>query len=217
MASIRFGMSICLAMFLASNVVVAQSATATKEGSAAKQGSAAKEGSAAKQGSAAKADAEPQELKLASEKLIFMAPGAWAKVDPRSRILEAELKVAASEEGGQAGRITIMRAGGSIPANIQRWEGQFKNPDGAVEAKTEDVEVEGKPVHFVDISGTFQDSMGRPFAGGKKVSRENYCMSAAIIETGDLGNYFFKFIGPKSVVESNAEAFKKMVRSMKLK
>jgi len=77
--------------------------------------------------------------------------------------------------------------------------------------------VAGKPVHFVDISGTFQDSMGRgPFAGGKKVAREDYCMNAAIIETGDLGNYFFKFIGPKSVVEPNAEAFKKMVRSMKL-
>jgi hypothetical protein len=41
-------------------------------------------------------------------------------------------------------------------------------------------------------------------------------MSAAIVETGDLGNYFFKFIGPKTVVDAAADSFKDMIRSMKL-
>ena len=144
-----------------------------------------------------------------------MAPGGWERVKPRSRILEAELKVAATDEGVQDGRITMMRAGGSIPENIARWEGQFAGADGA---ETKKVEIAGKQVHFVDIGGTFQESMGRgQFARGNQVARENYRMSAAIVETGDHGNYFFKFIGPKSVVEPNVEAFKKMIQSMKLK
>lgn len=183
-----------------------------QEGSAVKEGSAAKSGSAAAQSTPA--DAKPMEFKLADNQLTFTAPGTWEKVKPRSRILEAELKVASTAEGEQDGRITMMRAGGSIPENIARWEGQFT---GAEDAVTKTEEIAGKTVHFVDITGTFQDSMGRgPFAGGKKVSRENYRMSAAIVETGELGNYFFKFIGPKSVIDPNADAFKEMIRGMKM-
>ena len=139
-------------------------------------GSTAKEGSAEKEaaGSTSK-EAKPQEVMLADDQLAFLAPGAWERVKPRSRILEAELKVPSVEKGGQDGRITMMRAGGSIPENVARWEGQFTGAEGAV-TKTE--EVAGKQVHFVDITGTFQDSMGRgPFAGGKKVARENYPVS----------------------------------------
>ncbi len=180
---------------------------------------AAKPESAAASGAvAAKQQPEPVELTLADEQLTFTAPGSWENVKPGNRILEAEMKVPSTQEGVKDGRITIMRAGGSIPANIARWEGQFTQADGAIEATTKQEEVAGKQVHFVDITGTFQDSMGRgPFAGGKKVARENYRMSAAIIETGTFGNYFFKFIGPKSIVDPQADAFKKMVRSMKFK
>jgi hypothetical protein len=188
-----------------------------QEGSTAKAGSATKAEPAAKEGSAAKEapTAEPMEFTLAEDQLAFVAPGKWQRVQPRSRILEAELKVPSTEADVQDGRITMMRAGGSIPENVARWEGQFAGSEGA---ETEKEEIAGKTVHFVNITGTFQDSMGRgPFAGGKKVSRENYQMRAAIVETGDHGNYFFKFIGPKSIVEPNGEAFSAMIRSMKLK
>ncbi len=201
----RFGYCLFVATVLFSfSAVDAQSGSAKENGSATK-------------GSSTQADAGPQEVSLAGGQLTLSAPGAWEKVQPRSRILEAELKVAASAEGEKDGRITIMRAGGSIPANIARWEGQFAGSGGDVEAATEVEEVAGKKVHFVDLTGTFQDSMGGgPFAGGKKVARENYRMSAAIVETGDLGNYFFKFIGPKTVVDAAADSFKDMIRSMKL-
>ena len=219
---LSFLMTVVAVVFLSAGASAQEgSAPKIKQGSAAKSdsataGSSAKDGSAKKEGSAAKeTTAEPVELTLAKEHLAFMAPGGWKRVTPRSRILEAELKVPSTEADVQDGRITMMRAGGSIPENIARWEGQFTGADGA---ETKKVEVAGKQVHFVDIVGTFQDSMGRgPFAGGKKVAREDYRMSAAIVETGDHGNYFFKFIGPKSVVEPNAEAFKKMIQSMKLK
>ncbi|MDA8563759.1 hypothetical protein N9L06_04830, partial [Mariniblastus sp.] len=83
------------------------------------EGSASKEGSAAKSGAAVmgKPAAKPTEVKLADDKLSLTAPGTWESVKPRSRILEAELKVPATEEGVKDGRITMMRAGGSIPEN----------------------------------------------------------------------------------------------------
>ena len=201
-----------LAMFTSSGFAQSAMKKAEAPTPAAQADMATKDGEVA-----ATNKAQPMELKLAGDKLTFTAPGAWEKVQPRSRILEAELKVPATAEGEKDGRITIMRAGGSIPENIARWEGQFTKADGAIEAKTEKEDVAGKQVHLVDITGTFEDSMGRgPFAGGKKVARENYHMSAAIIETGAVGNYFFKFIGPKSVVEPNVKAFKEMIRTMKL-
>ena len=168
-------------------------------------------------------DAEPFELKLSQGKLVFAVPGDWKQVKARSRILEAELKVAAVGDDSQDGRITIMPAGGSIPANVARWEGQFAQPSGVpTKAETKIETVAEKKVHVVDITGTFQDSMGRgPFAGGQKVARENYRMLAAIIEMESkpdaqyVNNYFFKFIGPKATVDANADGFLKMLKSMK--
>lgn len=166
------------------------------------------------------AEVEPlKELPLADGALTMHFPGSWKQVTPRSQMLEAELKIPATDSETAHGRLTIMRAGGSIDANIQRWEGQFPQADGtATEAETLVEEIEGCTVHLVDISGTYTDSMGGgPFAGGKKVQRDGYRMLAAIIETPELGNYFVKFYGPETLMADNVEAFQRMIRGLQTK
>ena len=77
-----------------------------------------------------------------------------------------------------------MGAGGSIEDNIDRWLGQFIQPDGKKtkdKAKIDKKKIAGVPVHVVDIAGTYKDTPGGPFARGKTIDREDYRMLGAII------------------------------------
>lgn len=155
-----------------------------------------------------------QAIELAGGKLAFDAPKEWQTVPPKSRILEKELHVLPAP-GSEAtyGRLTIMAAGGSVRANLDRWVGQFQTTDG--EAKPEKMEVNGMPAHLLDVSGTYLESAGGPF--GPKTPRPGYRMLGAIVETGDSGNYFFKLVGPNETLDPQADAFRAMVESLRTK
>lgn len=160
---------------------------------------------------------EPIVFTVAAGDLQFTAPGTWTKIKPRSSMLEAEFQIAKVGDDKSDGRLTIMGAGGSIDANIDRWIGQFTNDDSGPLSGVEPTvsEIAGQKVHLVDLSGTFADSMGGP--GGPVSDRKNYRMLGAIIETDEFGNYFVKFYGPKTTVDANAADFKQMLQSMKIK
>lgn len=164
------------------------------------------------------ADAE-QAIKIADGKLQLDAPPAWKRVKPQSGIVEHEFSVPASEGDEQAGRVTVMGAGGSVDANIDRWFGQFTQPDGGdTKAKFKDklkkLEIAGTEVHLVDVAGTYKDQRG-PFNPAAAVEREKYRMLAAVITSPKLGNYFIKFYGPERTVADNAKGFDEMIRSLK--
>ncbi len=103
-------------------------------------------------------EAAPSKVALAGGKLLFLAPANWEEVAKKSNILDNEFR-APKEAKDDAARITIMRSGGGVEANVDRWIGQF---EGATknDAKIEKKEVAGTKIHVVDISGTFKDSMG---------------------------------------------------------
>jgi hypothetical protein len=145
------------------------------------------------------------------------APESWASRQPQTRIVEHEFAVPAAKDDERDGRVTVMGAGGGVEANIDRWVQQFSQPDGAStkdRAKIEKREIAGQKVTIVDLSGTYLDRPG-PMAPG--VERPNYRMLGAIIETKNNGNHFIKFYGPQRTVSDNAEAFAKMLDSLRAK
>lgn len=152
----------------------------------------------------------------------FRAPEGWKRVQPKMQMIEAEFSIpsegtAADGSPLQAGRMTVMGAGGSIQDNIDRWYGQFLQPDGSetkAKATTKRIELAGCTVTFVDIPGTYKDSPAGPFAGGRTVERPDYRMLAAIVETPKRGNYFLKFYGPAKTVAAHADGFRAMVEGM---
>ena len=156
---------------------------------------------------------------VAEGKLAFKAPKSWVKKEPKSRIVEVEYEIPAAKGDETPGRLTVMGAGGAIEANIDRWIGQFDQPDGSEtknKAKTEKLKVAGTDVHYVDLAGTYKDNPA-PFAGGKATLRKDYRMLAAIVSTKDAGNYFLKFYGPKATVGENEKAFRDMIDSLQVK
>jgi hypothetical protein len=158
---------------------------------------------------------------IADGAMSLEAPAGWQRVQPKSGIVETEFSIPSEGNGGDggplaAGRMTVMGAGGTVEANIERWYGQFTQPDGGStkdKSSTKKMKVAGRDVTLVDIAGTYQDSPGGPFAGGKTIQRPAYRMLAAIVEGPD-GSYFLKFYGPASTVEQHADGFRRMIEGM---
>ena len=78
---------------------------------------------------------EPGVFTIADGSVSLEAPQAWQRVQPKSGIVETEFAIpsegnAADGSPLPAGRMTVMGAGGTVEANIERWYGQFAQPDG---------------------------------------------------------------------------------------
>ncbi len=170
-------------------------------------------------------EAKPTTVELADGKIVLVAPAAWVSVKPKSNIVQYEFSAPKVEEKDKdkAARITFTASGGSVEANIDRWYTQFEQADKSStkdKAKVEKFDADGQTiVHWVDIPGTFKDTMGAgPFAPSKAPTmRENYRMLGAIIETKGMGNHYVKITGPSETVEQLSEGFKKMLKELKVK
>jgi len=157
-------------------------------------------------------------LQLAGGKLPVAVPADWkAPKAARSRIIEKEFAVAPAEGDKIPGRLTMMRSGGSLKANIERWFGQFTQPDGKSTkdvAKVTNKKINQQDATIVDISGSFKETMGGgPFSGGKTVVREDYRMLGGIVQT-PVGQYFFKLYGPAKTIAAAEPGFMKMMESV---
>jgi hypothetical protein len=153
-------------------------------------------------------------IPLGSE-LKMTVPTTWVAKTPRMQMIEHEFAIPAAEGDKGEGRLTVMTAGGSVQANVERWLGQFTQPDGSPtrpKAKIDRKSVANREVIVVDVAGTYRDSRG-PFAPA--VDRPGYRMLAAIIPTSQA-NYFVKLYGPEKTVQQNAKAFEQMVEGIAL-
>lgn len=182
-------------------------------------------------------DSKQKMIELAGGKIVLPVPKQWKSEEPKSRIVQYEFSAPVSQDKDQnkdkaeqqkadgkaseLARITIMGAGGGVDANLERWYTQFEQPGGGStkdKAKLEKFEAGGQTVHYVDVSGTFKDTMGAgPFSGKPAVLREDYRMLGAIIATEELGQYFIKITGPAEVLEELDEGFKKALKELKTK
>ncbi len=165
----------------------------------------------------AEAQENPATMILAGGKLQLKAPASWIRKKPQTMIVEHEFAIPAAEGDKADGRLTVMAAGGGIEANIERWYGQFTQPDGGStreRAKVKKIKVAGEEVHLVDISGTFRDQRG---PAAPAVEQPKYRMLAAIIATKGSGNYFIKFYGPERTVAGQEKAFLTMIEGLERK
>lgn len=160
---------------------------------------------------------EARAFTIASGGFSLEAPAAWKRVQPKSGIVETEFAIPPEAGDEQPGRMTVMGAGGSVQANVDRWYGQFAQPDGSAtkdKATTKTLKLAGCTVTLVDVGGTYKDTPGGPFAGGQSIDRPNYRMLAAIVETPGQGSYFLKFYGPAATVAKHADGFRTMVEGL---
>ncbi len=170
--------------------------------------------------SAKSEDAKPVLIELAQGQIVMTAPKAWKQVEPRfPNMIQYEFKAPVEvKESDTPVRITVMESGGGVQGNLDRWIGQFKQPDGKATkdvAKVEEFEVDGLKIHFVTISGTYSGGMA---AGGRPPApKENYQLIGGIVPTENSGMYFVTAIGPIDETTKLVDGFREMLKNLKLK
>jgi hypothetical protein len=106
--------------------------------------------------------------------------------------------------------------GGSVEANLDRWYGQFHQPDGSSskdKARVEKREVSGLKATLVEVAGRYV-SQGMA-TGMRDYDEPGWRMVAAIVETGK-GPFFFKAVGPEKTILEARAALEAMVDSVRL-
>lgn len=144
-------------------------------------------------------------------------PEGWQEKATKGGMRAAEMTIPG--DGGKDAELVIYYFGtggaGGVDANLERWYGQFEQPDKSSskdKAKREEKTVDGLKVTLVKVNGTYIAAM-QPGAADKH-NEPGWGMLAAIIET-DAGPYYFKLIGPDKTLAASDKAFNLMIDSIK--
>lgn len=142
-----------------------------------------------------------------SEFLTWSAPQTWVPENPSSSMRIAQWRLLGSVEGTWAEcALFHFPGGGAVDDNINRWIGQFSQPDGspssAVAERSQSV-VNGMPLHLVAVTGTFQGA-GEP--------TPNFALIGAVVEGRSM--HFLKCTGPTPVVLEHDERIDEFLQSL---
>jgi hypothetical protein len=146
--------------------------------------------------------------------LTWDAPKPFVRRQPRSSMRAAEYGI----EGEPNSELGVFffgpDQGGGVDANIERWVGQFSQPDGSpTKSKRSERKVKGIEVALVEATGTYSGGMAMP--GGPAPSAMNDAMLLAAIAKGPGGTVFFKLVGPRASVEGARVGFDGLVDSLR--
>lgn len=143
-------------------------------------------------------------------------PEGWQVVPPSSSMRKAEYVLPG--EGAEDGSLAVFyfgpSQGGGVDANIERWYGQFTQPDGGstkAKARRWNKEVRGMPVTLVDIQGTFNP--GGMGMGVAPEPMDGYRMLGGVVES-PAGAFFFKLTGPQATLKRWNASFEQYIDSM---
>jgi hypothetical protein len=147
--------------------------------------------------------------------LRFAVPKAWTRVPAASDVRAAQWKIpgAGSDDGELVLFFFGKGKGGGVQDNVDRWLGQFTEPDGRSSrdaAVTTIRTVNGLRLTSVDVAGTYR---GAPMGGGSAQPKPEQRMLAAVVE-GDDGPWFFKAVGPRATMEQAKAGFDELLASV---
>jgi hypothetical protein len=172
--------------------------------------------------SAAQSSSSPvQPSQPASGQVSYKVPAAWTVEKPTSDMRLAQYKLPKADGDSEDALLILyyfgQGQGGTPEANIERWLGQMKQPDGSPskdKAKTATMTVNGLQVSTVDVLGNYSGGMSQDSA--PKDSKAIFRLRGAIIET-PKGSYFVKLTGPEKTVNHWDQAYTEYINSFEFK
>jgi hypothetical protein len=193
-------------------VLTASACTASKEPAPAAAPAAAAHAEAPAP-SAAHAVPAAQPAAAPAGELVFAAQPGWVSEPVTSSMRKAQFRVPGA--GGADATLVVYwfgaQGGGGKEANIERWVGQFEQPDGSdshAVLKSATRTVHGMEVTDIDLAGTYvaETSPG----SGVRVREEGWRLLASIIVAPE-GAYYAKLVGPAATVAAEAAKYKAFV------
>jgi hypothetical protein len=152
--------------------------------------------------------------------LKFRVPAGWVEEERASSMRVAQYRLPKAPGDPEDASLVLyyfgQGQGGSVTANIDRWIGQMKQPDGSAVkgAMDEHLVANGLKVTTVDLSGTYVAETAP--GSGAFYNKPDYRLRAAVVETPN-GNYYVKLVGPAKTVAQWNESFLSYVKSFEFK
>ena len=138
--------------------------------------------------------------------LAWSVPTGWKSVVSASAMRLATYRVPAQKGDSEDADVSVIRAGGSTDANIDRWIHQFEGNPKQVRTQST---VAGFKVTTVEVTGSFMGG-GMMGGSGDPKAKPNWALLGAIVETQG-SPYFFKMTGPRATVSAARDAFMAML------
>ena len=158
---------------------------------------------------------------LPAGELDYTVPKGWEQEQPSSQMRKGQFSLPGSE-GAESAEMAIFffpGQGGPVEANLMRWYGQFRAPDGkpiSEPVEKQSFDVNGIPVTIVYVIGTYLQAKSPAMMGGPVEEMTEYAMLAAIAETAN-GPWFFKTTGPQKTIEYWRTGFDEFVQSFHIR
>lgn len=147
----------------------------------------------------------------------LVVPTGWTEKPSTSSMRAAQFQLPAP--AGSEAEVVVYYFGetgaGSVQANIDRWVGQFKQPDdkpSSEVAKVEKATYAGQEASVVSVSGRY---VAGAMPGGQPVDKPNQSLIAAIVPS-PKGPYYFRLVGSKEAVAAQEASFRAALTSLKL-
>lgn len=154
---------------------------------------------------------------IAVSELAFPTQPGWIEEEPTSDMRHAQFRLPAvpGDEADAQLVVYYFRGGGSWEANVERWCGQFEQPDGR---DSMDVAVQkahtvaGLPAREIELSGTY---VAETFPGSdERVNKPQYAMIGGRIE-GAEGSWYPKLVGPERTVKHWAPSYHRFLAAVR--
>jgi hypothetical protein len=152
--------------------------------------------------------------------VAYQAPKQWIAERPASAMRRAQFRLPPPDPGGQPAELVVSffpGTGGDVQSNVDRWYGQFRQPDGSAtkaRAKVRRLTVNGLKTTVISVDGTYLKPAAPMRMDGPKQPMPDHALLAAIVEAAQ-GPWFFKAVGPRATIEAQRSAFDAFVQTFR--
>jgi hypothetical protein len=143
--------------------------------------------------------------------VTWTVPNGWVQEAPSSSMRLAQWRL----DDGVVCAVSSFGGGGSVDANLNRWVGQFQQPDGSASndaAVVQRGEFNGLSVTTLQLDGTYI-SRNPPMTGPEE-RHANWALFSAIAEVGADDKTFLKCVGPQAAMASSRDSIDRFVSSL---
>ena len=150
------------------------------------------------------------------ENVRWRVPATWVTETPSSGFRKGQYRLPRAEGDPEDATCVVFYfrgEGGAVQANLERWSGQFEQPDGRPSrevAKIERTEVNGLKQTRMDLTGTYLFSPTPMMPPTER--KPGFRLLAAVIETS-TGPWFVKLVGPEKTVAKWEGSFFELLES----
>ncbi len=147
---------------------------------------------------------------------VVQVPRGWRSSPPKTSMRLAQFETSPALRDSVGAEIVVYyfgpNEGGSVDANIARWQGQFRAPDGGpAHAQVTQMDGAAFPTTVVTLEGAYARSVGM---GGDISSAVPGQMLVAAIAATPRGNIHFELFGPAITVRAQERTYLAFVKSL---